>query len=474
MGESTDAKKLLLPYLQRADELQKHEPLVAYYCRLYAMERGLRIPAKERGKTVNGLLVSLMNQLEKDKKTVKLGSDDNMYLEGFATRVFSKADKQDRAGRADINTAKTFYAARLFFEVLHQFGEIPPDIEQRQKYAAWKAADIKKALDEGRKPMAGPPGGDEDLTEMEGMSWDAEGSPAKGISTTNVSSPPPDVSQPADEELPAPGVGHQPSHPDPLPRVNSMDSLPTPPTTAPGSQGFHHTRHVSSDDIDLPSAPTQPVYPGVQHSSPPPSYQRGFPDPYAPTHYSSSGTGQDTGAPPPVIHDWSGGHSQESAGPPYPDPPHYPTTQHDDYSSNVPNYSSVPHTGQTPYANPNDQGYNYSQYPSAPGSGYQGGNVYPSVPPTQNYSTGYAEPPHHQRTTSAPPVASAPVVSQVSGYSNGIYPRDSNYQPPPDKIAEAHKAARFAVSALAFDDVQTGLEFLKKSLELLTVPSQES
>ena len=26
------AKKYLLPYLQRADELQKHEPLVAYYC----------------------------------------------------------------------------------------------------------------------------------------------------------------------------------------------------------------------------------------------------------------------------------------------------------------------------------------------------------------------------------------------------------------------------------------------------------
>jgi hypothetical protein len=33
MEDSADAKKLLLPYLQRADELQKHEPLVAYYCK---------------------------------------------------------------------------------------------------------------------------------------------------------------------------------------------------------------------------------------------------------------------------------------------------------------------------------------------------------------------------------------------------------------------------------------------------------
>lgn len=35
-------------------------------------------------------------------------------------------------------------------------------IEQKQKYAIWKAAEIRKALKEGRKPEAGPPGGDND------------------------------------------------------------------------------------------------------------------------------------------------------------------------------------------------------------------------------------------------------------------------------------------------------------------------
>jgi hypothetical protein len=29
-------------------------------------------------------------------------------------------------------------------------------------YAIWKAADIRKAIKEGRKPEAGPPGGDKD------------------------------------------------------------------------------------------------------------------------------------------------------------------------------------------------------------------------------------------------------------------------------------------------------------------------
>lgn len=42
-------------------------------------------------------------------------------------------------------------------------------LEQKQKYAAWKAADIRKALKEGRKPVPGPPGG-EDLTVPSNMS----------------------------------------------------------------------------------------------------------------------------------------------------------------------------------------------------------------------------------------------------------------------------------------------------------------
>lgn len=38
-------------------------------------------------------------------------------------------------------------------------------LEQKQKYAAWKAADIRKAIKEGRKPLPGPPGGDKDLSD---------------------------------------------------------------------------------------------------------------------------------------------------------------------------------------------------------------------------------------------------------------------------------------------------------------------
>ena len=128
-----------------------------------------------------------MNKLEKEKATIILVNDDAQYCENFAITVFTRADKIDRAGRADKNTAMTFYAASIFFEVvcspataillpmtcqgsmllpamqiLNQFKDqgLETDLVDMQRYAAWKAADIRKALREGRTPTPGAPGGD--------------------------------------------------------------------------------------------------------------------------------------------------------------------------------------------------------------------------------------------------------------------------------------------------------------------------
>lgn len=42
-------------------------------------------------------------------------------------------------------------------QILRQFGELSPDLIDMQRYAAWKAGDIRKALREGRSPTAGAP-----------------------------------------------------------------------------------------------------------------------------------------------------------------------------------------------------------------------------------------------------------------------------------------------------------------------------
>jgi vacuolar protein sorting-associated protein VTA1 len=75
-----------------------------------------------------------------------------------------------------------------------------------------------------------------------------------------------------------------------------------------------------------------------------------------------------------------------------------------------------------------------------------------------------AEATHHQVSPAV--AAAAPPASQ--------YMYDSSYQPAVEKIAEAHKAARFAVGALAFDDVSIAVEHLKRALDLLTNPSAET
>lgn len=43
------------------------------------------------------LMVYVLGLLQ-DKKSLKLGPEDNLHLEGFALNVFGKADKQDRDG----------------------------------------------------------------------------------------------------------------------------------------------------------------------------------------------------------------------------------------------------------------------------------------------------------------------------------------------------------------------------------------
>ncbi|KAF6144954.1 hypothetical protein GIB67_013305 [Kingdonia uniflora] len=429
MGSESEPAKLLLPYLQRADELQKHEPLVSYYCRLFAMEKGLHIPQKDRTKTTNSILISLMNQLEKDKKSIKLAPDDYLYVEGFASNVFAKADKQDRAGRADINTAKTFYAARIFFEILNQFGELQPDIQQKLKYAEWKAADISKAIKEGRKPEPGPPGGDEDLS----------------VSSSTRSS---SFNLGRSESLP---TNHLETGADTSPQFHENNINYQPSTNAPTSQPSHPSPDYPSDDFQEKSPPTN--RPGDPSYPPNTFYQHHYThepqQPPLPQNYSSHETSQ----------------NYPSNGTPQNYPSHE-APQH--YSSHeIPNNYPSQETPLPPSSFPH-----FQSYPSFTD------HSLPSAPTHQpSYQQGLDSSYSHQ---SPPIVQNYPLVPQnSSGSRYGAqaetatstakkFEYDINYLPPPEKIADAHKAARFAVGALAFDDVPVAVDFLIKSLELLT------
>jgi vacuolar protein sorting-associated protein VTA1 len=48
-------------------------------------------------------------------------------------------------------------------------GELGEEIEERIRYAKWKASDIVKALNEGRQPQSGPPGSSPPPQEVENL-----------------------------------------------------------------------------------------------------------------------------------------------------------------------------------------------------------------------------------------------------------------------------------------------------------------
>ena len=158
--------KPITPYVQRGRELMraKGDEVVAYHCFKHAMEMGIKL--NDKSPESQGLLIEIMNDLETMKPHLAGISKDDLKdkCESFAQAVFDRADAIDLAGNADRSTAQTFYAAASFFEILKQFNdnrELDPEIKKMTIYSKWKAAEILKAVKEGRKPSpGGTAGGD--------------------------------------------------------------------------------------------------------------------------------------------------------------------------------------------------------------------------------------------------------------------------------------------------------------------------
>lgn len=160
--------KKMTQYIRRAEELDKDKTpqtrIVAYYCRQHAVQVGIPLATTP---TARECLGEILNDLEKEKKAMSNFTKDEGYLvcREFALKVFDKADRIDRAGKSDKSTAKSFYAAASFLDVLSHFHtpvqegqEKSEDVLEEEKksfYAKWKATDILKAIREGREIKPG-------------------------------------------------------------------------------------------------------------------------------------------------------------------------------------------------------------------------------------------------------------------------------------------------------------------------------
>lgn len=186
---------------------------------------------------IGGFLLNQMDILEKSKPA--LGPDSNKergfeFCKNYALRAFSTADEEDRSGVSDKATAKIFYSAGTFFDILDQFGELDADLQEKKIYSKWKATEILNAIKEGRQPT---PGGFGEQT-----------------STSSVQT----------ELLPS-------SYPPTIlsfPTVNSILSAPASPT--PSKHQFIHSAPPSSGSINNGGKPpVHNVLPGVVNVGPP-------------------------------------------------------------------------------------------------------------------------------------------------------------------------------------------------------------
>lgn len=268
--------KKITPYVRRAEELDKDKVnaesrLVAYYCRQYAVHTGIGLATSPTGKACLG---ELLSALEEEKEAMSaFNRDEAQFLCGkFADKIFDKADLEDRSGKAGKDTAKTFYAAASFLEILQQFykdedeSEEVAEIKKKAVYAKWKATDILRAIKEGREPT---PGGYGEETAME------EDSPAAEVTEQTEA---PKVETVTDEDEEKEGGPEEPEAPVVrLPSTeNGVDDIQTEEEEEPKDEGTEvelgppPPAYDFSAPANPPPAPSAPVYKPPLSFSPPP------------------------------------------------------------------------------------------------------------------------------------------------------------------------------------------------------------
>eukprot|EP00977_Amphora_coffeiformis_P001427 scaffold289_cov147-Amphora_coffeaeformis.AAC.12 len=273
--------KKITPYIRRAEELDKaataanaspESRLVAYYLRQYAVQQGIPLAAtSSAAKTCLGHILAAL-ETEKAAMDNFTKEEAGFLCRQFAQKIFDKADLEDRDGAATKETARTFYAAATFWQILEQFtsgsdqgdeeaAEVATEDRKRIVYAKWKATEILKALKEGRTPTPGGYGQDDGLLPMD--EDDDDGNNKGGASNPDETVPnvTPVQDSDADEEIlmPPPPAPSPPAVPSPA--ASPPPIMPPPPPspeegTEVGLDGAVDTNSTTSDE------PPPPAYPG--------------------------------------------------------------------------------------------------------------------------------------------------------------------------------------------------------------------
>ncbi|KAF9959025.1 hypothetical protein BGZ70_008988 [Mortierella alpina] len=407
--------KNITPFLQRAAQLQDREPVVSYYCN-----------ANNRA-----FIEELFGVLEKQKKDIgdnEAISDDLVgyaHIENFALKIFKRADDEDRAGQASQKTAKNFVAAANFLELLKVFGDIDSDVEEKVKYAKWRAADIVKAIRDGRQPQP-PPGAAVDEFSasldmgMSGIESSGDGAASAGSSVFMPPAATPSF-PPSDQQPGVPSSAGAPAFP-------TISNFPSPPLEHMSSSGTVNTFNSADSSNNNNTWSQPPVSPNMSQGGP-----SAFNSGSAPFHQQQPSS---TYIPPsPAAAATNSGYLSSPTNPMSP-----PTSNSNQYgyginstvdNSNLYQPPVVPSPAPAPTPSP------YTQPSFNP----------PSAP--------YHQPPHQPHQPPPPPPAAETPYTPVAMVLD------------PAVNSQVVKHCKWTVSALTYDDVPTAIDNLEKALALL-------
>lgn len=168
MSSSVPAKVAFVKStLQRAAELQDKQPIIAYFCKLHAVQQVLATKLHQQDPHVKEFAADLLGEIETAKASDVLTTpeaadilqnDDvaQVYTLTFAQNIFERAAKAVDERRATKATAQTFLAAVNFLELQQIWDNVDDEVKQQIKYAKFQAARILKAYKNGEDPNPAP------------------------------------------------------------------------------------------------------------------------------------------------------------------------------------------------------------------------------------------------------------------------------------------------------------------------------
>ncbi|WPH01698.1 Vacuolar protein sorting-associated protein vts1 [Acrodontium crateriforme] len=145
-------------FAARAAQLQNFRPVITYWCEYYVLQGVLSKQLHANDPQCSEYAISLMDKLEAFKQshaTDDTVTDDvaaKAYVENFALETFARGDDAQMTNKVTRQTADTFQAAATFIDLLSIWGTVDEELRAKSKYAKFHALRIAKAIKAGEDP----------------------------------------------------------------------------------------------------------------------------------------------------------------------------------------------------------------------------------------------------------------------------------------------------------------------------------